>query len=208
MTGRRLNPAAVAAAGCAISLLLVLGAAGRPLLIADPTAGSPFTAADIGFLQDMTTHHQQAVLMVSRLPADTDPVVRTLALRIDQTQRHEIGTMTGWLTLADRTTTNPAPMAWMRRDHQHSDTGEQMSHAATMPGMATFAELDAIGTAPDPEAVFLNLMQRHHYGGILMAQAAQQQLSDGPVTRLAREILVEQSSEIGTIGLMLTRPRP
>ncbi|WP_109526528.1 MULTISPECIES: DUF305 domain-containing protein [Nocardia] len=197
-----------AAAVCAAALLLVLGAAARPLLVADTPAAPVFTDAEIGFLQDMTAHHQQAVLMVARLSADADPSVRSLAAQIGDTQRIEIGTMMGWLTVAEALPTNPRPMAWMSQTpaHEHHGTPTQ-ADTAVMPGMATITELDELALAHGERAdqLFLTLMRRHHGGGATMAKAAAEQFPDGPITRFARSIFTDQTREAATMSLLLDR---
>ena len=74
-----------------------------------------------------------------------------------------------------------------------------------MPGMATTAELDALAAARgrDAETLFLQLMQRHHLGGIAMAQAADHLLDDGPVKQTARSMILEQGSETGLMTALL-----
>ncbi|MGW4364496.1 DUF305 domain-containing protein [Nocardia takedensis] len=190
------------AAACAAILLLTLGAAARPLLVADPPPAPTFTDAEIGFLQDMTAHHQQALLMVARLSAEAAPPVRALATRIADAQRLEIGTMTGWLTLAAALPVNPRPMAWMSMPHHHGTTVPD----AAMPGMATTAELDelAAATAERSAELFLTLMRRHHGGGATMTKAAAEQFADGPVTRLARAMFTDQTREAATMTLLLS----
>lgn len=74
-----------------------------------------------------------------------------------------------------------------------------------MPGMATLAELDALSAAHgrDAEILFLGLMTRHHDGGVAVARAADLLLDDGPVKRIARAMMQEQSKESGLMTLML-----
>ncbi|MBB5915343.1 uncharacterized protein (DUF305 family) [Nocardia transvalensis] len=191
-----------AAAVCLAVLTFALGVAARPLLISDSPSPPQFSADEIGFLQDMSAHHQQALLMTTRLPPSADASVRTLATQIDDTQRTEIGTMQGWLTLAGALPTNPHPMAWMRSTHEHHETP-----AATMPGMASTDELDALAAAAGDQAdrQFLTLMRRHHSGGVLMAQAAAAQLPDGPVRRMARGMFTDQTRETAVMTLLLER---
>ena len=63
---------------------------------ATPVAGS----VDVGFAQDMTVHHNQAVEMAAIAIANAeDPMVRDLAYDILTTQQNQIGQMTGWLSL-------------------------------------------------------------------------------------------------------------
>ncbi|WP_216906448.1 DUF305 domain-containing protein [Nocardia noduli] len=201
-------------------LLLVVGAALGPLVLSDDTAAPPVMSdTEIGFTQDMVAHHNQALSMTQRLDRAADPTVRALAQQLADTQRLELGMMLGWLRMARVVTTNPHPMAWMHDDtgpdksaHPgHAHGGAATSAAAqtpaptTMPGMATQEELDALSAArgADAEILFLRLMQRHHYGGIQMAQAAERQLSSGIVKQAARDMLDTQSRESGLLGLLL-----
>ncbi|MFI9637679.1 DUF305 domain-containing protein [Nocardia sp. NPDC051929] len=187
-------------------LLLVAGAALRPLVVgADSTAAPLLDSTETGFVQDMIAHHNQALLLVQRLDGGADPAVRALAQQIADTQRTEIGMMLGWLRMARLAVTNPHPMAWMHAeaDHEHHATAGH----ATMPGMASQDELDALGAARGAEAAtgFLRLMQRHHYGGIQMAQAADRRLNGGMVEQIARDMISTQGQEVGLIGLLLSR---
>lgn len=199
---RPLHLAAFAVAGL---FLLVLGAALRPLVFPERSTPVPvLTATELGFVQDMTAHHQQALIMVERLDPAVDPAVRRLADRIGDAQRMEIGTLLGWTQLAGAAPTSPTPMTWMA-GHQHDPS------PATMPGMATMAELDALSAArgADAEALFLELMYRHHSGGIAMARAADTQLTTGPVKQAARAMAQSQAQELGYLGLLLdTRRTP
>ncbi|GGN90526.1 DUF305 domain-containing protein [Nocardia rhizosphaerihabitans] len=190
-----------AAAAVSILLLLVLGAALRPAVVPETATAAPaLTPTEIGFVQDMIGHHQQALMMVDRLAADVDPTVRQLADQIADAQRLEIGMMLGWLRLAGTTPTNPHPMSWMPTGHQHTAS-------ATMPGMATRADLDALALAHGGEAetMFLRLMYRHHQGGVAMAQTFDELSTGGPVEQAARDMISTQSQESGLIGLLLSR---
>lgn len=51
--------------------------------------------------------------------------------------------------------------------------------------------------------LFLQLMKRHHDGGVAMARAADLLLDDGPVKRSARAMMQEQSKESGLMTMML-----
>lgn len=200
------------ALGALVLLSMVLGAALRPLVVADDPDPAPvLDPTEIAFVQDMVAHHEQALIMTQQLDPGTDPVVTRLAQQIRDGQNAELGTMLGWLRLSGVTPTNPEPMAWMQGPraavgHGHHET----SDAGTpdpMPGMATRTELDALAAARgrDAAVLFLQLMQRHHVGGVTMAQAAEQRLPDGPVRQTAREMITEQSQEAGTMALMLSQ---
>ncbi|MFC4128809.1 DUF305 domain-containing protein [Nocardia rhizosphaerae] len=190
-------------AGFAVAavFLLVLGAGLRPLFVAEPVSTAPaLTATELGFAQDMTAHHQQALILAERLDPAADPVVRRLADQIADSQRVELGTLLGWTQLAGAAPTTGEPMTWLA-----GTAGHHHDSAATMPGMATAAELDALSAArgTDAETLFLQLMYRHHSGGITMARAADAILTTGPVKQAARAMAQTQSQELGYLGTLL-----
>ncbi|WP_433723529.1 DUF305 domain-containing protein [Nocardia sp. CA-129566] len=192
--------------------LLVIGAALRPVVLPeDHTATPVLNAVEIGFAQDMTAHHQQALIMVQRLDRGVAPTVLRLAQQLSDAQRIEIGTMLGWLRLADAPPLSPHPMVWMHADaaasHHHSTAVADRSSGHTMPGMASAAELDALAVARGHEAeiLFLQLMFRHHQGGIAMARAADQLLPSGPVKEAARSMFQSQSQEAGVMSVLLSQ---
>ncbi len=191
-------------------ILLVIGAALRPAILPEKHTSAPvLDATEIGFVQDMTAHHQQAIQIVQRLDPGVDPQVSRLARQIDQSQSVEIGTMLGWLRLANAAPTSSRPMAWMRSGdmatHHHTGTEAAPAPESAMPGMATMAELDRLSAARghDAEVLFLQLMYRHHQGGLSMAGAADQEITSGPVKEQARAMIVAQSQETGLMALML-----
>lgn len=191
----------IAALGSAAVFLLVLGAALRPLLIAETATPAPvLDAVELGFVQDMTAHHQQALILTERLDPAADPAVRTMADQIAAIQRVEIGTLLGWTQLAGAAPTSAQPMTWMATSagHHHDST-------TVMPGMATTADLDALSAARGTEAetLFLQLMYRHHSGGVTMARAADALLTSGPVKQAARAMAQSQSQELGYLGMLL-----
>ncbi|WP_460724040.1 DUF305 domain-containing protein [Nocardia heshunensis] len=185
----------------------------RPLAISyGSSTASVLNSVEIGFSQDMTSHHEQALIMVLRLDSGVDPTVRRLAQQIGDSQRMEIGTMLGWLRLANAAPDSRHPMAWMNTAaaQQHSMTGMSTMTSAngtSMPGMATQAELDALATArgQDAEVLFLQLMLRHHRGGVAMAKAADELLASGPVKEAARGMITAQSQEAGLMTVMLAQ---
>jgi uncharacterized protein (DUF305 family) len=173
---------------------------------ATPGAGS----VEVGFAQDMSTHHLQAVTMASwARDHSTDPEVRQLAFDIESSQTEQVGRMKGWLMLWDQPEQAPgAYMTWMTEPMGHA--GMQMptsspANGAPMPGMATDAEIAKLrsltGRAMDVD--FLQLMLRHHQGGTAMAEYAQDHTSMPAVKALCRSILVSQGAEINQMKLML-----
>lgn len=154
--------------------------------------GARPSAVDIGFAQDMSNHHQQAVEMAAYARDNsTNKYVVQLAYDIEQNQSLEEGEMTGWLDTWGRTRYNAHPMLWMGAEHaQHVVNG-------LMPGMATPAQLAQLqsshGRALD--VLFLQLMIHHHQGGAPMAQYALQHASLDYVRTLAGHMLANQNTE-------------
>jgi uncharacterized protein (DUF305 family) len=154
----------------------------------------PLTATDVGFAQDMSAHHHQAVIMSDMVAADAAPEVRALADQIKFSQLREIGQMTGWLQIADASVVSPHPMAWMMTDDDHHMVGDDMA----MPGMASPADLTRLqrATGRANEILFLQLMTRHHQGGVDMAAYAVQHTATNAVHQTAVAMTDEQSQEI------------
>lgn len=209
---RRQALAVAASLGVAV-LLIALGAAARPLFTDDRHPPAPvLNAAEIGFAQDMLAHHNQALIMITRLDQAADPTVVALAHRIDATQRDELGELKGWLRLAGAPMVNPAPMEWMHTDpaaveHHHGAAAPSAAtHNSAMPGMASQAELDALSASRGTEAaaLFLQMMTRHHYGGVQMARTADTLLVNGVVEQTARDMMTSQAQEAGLMEIMLS----
>lgn len=136
-------------------------------------------SVDVGFAQDMTVHHEQAVQMANQaLTRSPDPIIQSLAFDIFTTQQRQIGQMQGWLDLWNA---SPLPvgggfMGWMADGEHHSAAMVDVGPApetnpdgsvTTMPGMASSEELAELRTATGDEldVLFLQLMLRHHQGG-------------------------------------------
>ncbi|WP_330232174.1 DUF305 domain-containing protein [Nocardia sp. NBC_00508] len=163
------------------------------------------SSVDIGFAQDMSAHHAQALLLAHTLPGDADRQVRVLADRIEIAQAAEIAMMHGWLLLFDRPLTAPEPMAWMHGTDQHA--AGQHHNAASMPGMASIDEIARLGGSHgvEGEILFLQLMIRHHRGGLDMTRAAfDDPLTAEPIRKVALRMAQDQSNEIGVMTAMLT----
>ncbi|BEK96403.1 hypothetical protein NSK11_contig00007-0112 [Nocardia seriolae] len=195
------------------ALLLTVCTAGflvRPIAVGESTsAATVLTPVELGFSQDMFVHHEQALIMVQRLDSGVNPTVRQLAQQIGDAQRMEIGTLLGWLRLANAAPESRHPMAWMNNaaGHDHSMPTRTGTNGTAMPGMATQAERDSLATArgTDAEVLFLQLMLRHHRGGVAMAKAADQLLTSGPVKESARGMITAQSQEAGLMTIMLAQ---
>ncbi|MGW4020060.1 DUF305 domain-containing protein [Streptomyces sp. NPDC005009] len=159
-------------------------------------------SADAGFARDMAVHHQQAVEMsyVVRDRTD-DEEVRRLAYDIAQTQANQRGMLLGWLDLWElpKVSMDP-PMTWMGMGDSASG-----KDGALMPGMATDAEMERLGSLSGEraEVFYLQLMTDHHKGGVHMAQACVRACEVGVEKRLARGMVEGQESEIALMAGML-----
>jgi uncharacterized protein (DUF305 family) len=205
--------------GLLIAVIAVaLLAAGGGLAVAlgiGRTESPAVDSVDAGFARDMSRHHLQAVEMANLAATrSSDAEVQRLAFDISATQTNQVGRMQGWLTLWGLPLTGGDPMAWMSDDamdhgtmagHDMSSTGAG-ADGAVMPGMATETELTELrslsGTAFD--VMFLQLMIRHHQGGLEMAQYGEAHAEQAAVRRLAASIVTAQSSETATMETMLT----
>jgi uncharacterized protein (DUF305 family) len=176
--------------GLLVATALIAGMIGW--LIADAAADPDGDEVDVGFLQDMRVHHEQAVQMafIYLTRPDTDPGLRTVARSILFGQGIDIGRMIQLLRDLDapEAAETDEAMAWM---------GMPTTDDA-MPGMATEAQLDALGAASGAEAdqLFVDLMVSHHQGGVHMAEFAAAEADNDEVRAMAEAIVNSQSDEI------------
>jgi uncharacterized protein (DUF305 family) len=156
-----------------------------------PVAEDPADAVDVGFATDMLDHHQQA-LQMALLAVDkaTTTPVRSLALRMVTAQQLESGRFLQFLEERGRHQGDPdrEVMGWM---------GMPVARAQ-MPGLASPEQLLALTNAQGPEVdrLFLDLMLRHHEGGLPMADYAAAHGRNPPLHDLAGRMVVMQRREI------------
>lgn len=186
------------------------------------TSATP-SAVDVGFAQDMSEHHDQAILMARTLSADVAPDIRGLADRIVAAQSAESATMRGWLTWFGQPQSAEQPMVWMSHGagpeqdgpeqdgsgHDHGASPHSSTAAVGRPamsGMASVQDIQRLAGARGVEAevLFLQLMLRHHEGGVEMASSAHQDPRAHSATKqLALSMIGEQGEEIGLMRLLL-----
>ncbi|WP_405767157.1 DUF305 domain-containing protein [Streptomyces sp. NBC_01538] len=159
-------------------------------------------SADAGFARDMAVHHQQAVEMSYIVRDRTgNEEIRRLAYDISQTQANQRGMLLGWLDLWELPkVSSAAPMSWM--DMAGMADGKD---GALMPGMATNTEMTKLGklSGKQAEVFYLQLMTRHHQGGVHMAQGCVERCGVGVEKRLAQGMVNAQESEISLMAGML-----
>ena len=214
------QPFYVAAAILAVALATAIGLVVGYQLKDDNSSSAVVPAddsVDAGFARDMQVHHAQAVEMSFIVRDNTDdPAVRTMAYDIARTQQQQMGQMYAWLSMwgLGQYSQDP-PMAWMDEDTagHHDMAGMDMggsgdtapANASLMPGMATSAQMEQLRTTHGPAAnvLFLQMMIRHHLGGIEMAKYAAKHAEVEQVRQLAETMAVTQQAEVKAMNDML-----
>jgi uncharacterized protein (DUF305 family) len=189
----------------ALACCLIGGAAIWVVLLSERAPAGD--SADAGFARDMATHHAQAVEMAFLVrDASTDESLRALAYDIIVTQTAQRGMFMGWLQQWGLPQSAAGPrMTWMGASgHVHADMAS-MNGGGLMPGMASDSEMDSLraATGKAAEVLFLQLMIRHHEGGLLMARALMSQSRREEVVGMARNIDNGQAGEIRLMTEML-----
>ncbi len=155
----------------AMAAVVVIGLfAGAALwaLQGDDEATPPMNAVDVGFLQDMITHHEQALLISELYLEDHDDgVAGPYAREVIMFQERDLGWMRDWLAEEGYPEGEPdrIAMEWM----------DEPTPVAEMRGMQSQERLDALAAAEDPDEaarLFFVLMTDHHFGGVHMADHA------------------------------------
>jgi uncharacterized protein (DUF305 family) len=191
-----------------VAVLLVGAAVGMMISTAQGAGGDAAPGADsvdVGFAQDMRVHHLQAVTMAGiERDRSSDQTLRGIAFDIESTQLAQASEMAGWLTVwvqPDLPSPGDGYMKWMSEDGTHSHTngegGQTTGAVQRMPGMATSDEINKLRklSGAELDVYFLQLMLRHHEGGLEMAQYAAEHASRGYVRNLAEKIVSSQEAE-------------
>ena len=183
-----------------LTLIAAVGTFGLAACGSDDTASpatqvaqAAFNDADVAFAQGMIPHHEQAIEMADIALDPTvgaSEAVRDIATRIKAGQDPEIVMMTGWLT------------AWGQPMQMDMGDGHDMS---SMDGMMSVEEMDALGTMTGGEfdAMWLDMMIRHHQGAIAMAQTVKAAGSNADVLALADQVIAAQQAEITEMEALL-----
>jgi uncharacterized protein (DUF305 family) len=168
------------------------GQPSRPIDVREATAlpPTPFTDADVHFMQGMIGHHAQAVDMVTLLKTRTmRGDMKLLGQRIELSQADEIQLMQHWLQARGQ----PLPSG-----HVH----------ALMPGMLTADQMDRLAHAAGVEfdRLFLEGMIRHHDGALAMVKELFDTAGAGQdpeIFTFASDVDADQRAEIARMGAML-----
>ncbi|HST60742.1 MAG TPA: DUF305 domain-containing protein [Longimicrobium sp.] len=170
---------------------------------AQTAAQVPHTEADVRFIQGMLAHHAQALEMTGLVSGrDARQDVRLIAERIDVSQRSEMDRMQRWLQVRG--------LAADSADAHHAHHGGGGAHAG-MPGMATPEEMARLAQASGPafDALFLELMIRHHEGALVMVEELFGSQGGGQASEIysiASEVDADQRMEIDRMRAMQQGP--
>lgn len=186
----------------AVVVGLLVGYAGGVLT---PRLTRPGDAsAEAGFARDMTTHHAQAVEMAMlAYQRGTDPEVVSISLDIATGQQGEIGIMQTWLNSWGLDPTGSQPrMSWM-------PDGTRMMKDGLMPGMATPEEMARLRAAQGREldVLFLDMMIKHHIGGVHMIDAVLEHGDEPEVVRTAQTMKNTQQTDLNNLRAAQERLR-
>ena len=157
--------------------------------IAPPLENSP----EVIFARDMRAHHMQAVDMATRVrDVSKDELLRLLATDMLLTQQNELGQMQAWL--------NAWGLPLTGREPAMNGEGEKM-------GLASQSDVSSLSLLPvkASEIKFLQLMIRHHQGGIFMAQDVLSKASSVQVKRVAQAVINAQTFDIDAMTSMLEK---
>jgi uncharacterized protein (DUF305 family) len=146
-------------------------------------------AVDVGFFDDMTTHHFQAINIASTYSRyGTDSLFLSDAAKIVFSQSGDIRQMQRALVEWHRSGTPGVAMEWMG---MHTPQDAQ-------PGMATPQQVAALGRVRGRQLddLFSALMINHHAGGIHMAKYAMTHAKTKLAREMARIMARDQQFEI------------
>ena len=184
----------------AIGLSMLILGAGIGYYFGDSAATPDQNKVDVGFLQVMRYHHDQAVQMAYYYRTSvTEPLPRLnmIAEEILLSQQLENGRMVQLLRSFNAIEANDTgtAMGWMG----HAMPIDEMD------GLASQAELDSLAAATGDEAskIFATLMINHHKGGIVMANYAIEHASNKDVINMAKSMIKGQLAEVGELQAIL-----
>jgi uncharacterized protein (DUF305 family) len=169
-------------------------------LSADDEPPPPMNAVDVGFLQDMIDHHEQAlVISDAYLDHNAEGEAGPYAREVILYQTRDLGWMRDWL--AEEGYEPGAPdrlaMEWL---------GEP-TPVAEMPGMQTPERIQELRDArgADADRLFFEIMTDHHLGGVHMADHAAANGARPDIVEFAEAVARNQRIETNEFRLAMER---
>ncbi len=187
-----------------VSVLLaaVLLSTGAGFVAGERNATPHPNNVDTGYLQDMRTHHEQAVEMslIYVAKSNTNATLHTIAKEVAFGQAVDIGRMIQLLRDNGKSEANESGTAMTWMDHPVP--------LDRMPGLATEKDLESLISSSGSEAdrVYATLMIAHHEGGVHMADYAAAHAALGEVRDMAAATSKSQQGEIDELRRLLTAP--
>ncbi len=184
----------------AILIAVIVLAAGSGFVIGERHATEHPNSVDVGYLQDMRAHHEQAVEMslIFLGKQGPNPTLHLIAKEIAFGQAVDIGRMIQLLRGFEQPEANEAGtgMTWMN-DPMPLDR---------MPGLATDADMNALiaSKGTDADRMFATLMIAHHEGGIHMADFAAAHAATSEVRAMASATSQSQRGEIAELKKLMS----
>ncbi|MEO6792285.1 MAG: DUF305 domain-containing protein [Mycobacterium sp.] len=148
------------------------------------------SAGDIGFLENMVAHHQQALQLTAIMPGQSNnPALLLLANRIAEQQRTELQGCQAQLLQWETPGRSPA----------------ERDAAADLPGMVDQTTIDKLRSlrGPEFEKLWLQTMINHHRGAITMAHNEIEQGQSPEAISIAKSLAPLQQAEIDQMTAML-----
>jgi len=161
-----------------LGIIALLGSGGYEL----PWLGQD-RDADQAYIRHMTTHHEQGIELAEAAVAHArDPHLRKLAMLMVASQTGETRIFENWW------------LSWFDTEIPDCTAEER----AAMPGFLTPVEMRLVKLAsPDQfDAVFVEMMSRHHRGAVKMADQMLHSRGDPRLRIMAHAIRHEQQGEI------------
>jgi len=196
--GRSGGPSVFQAIALVVALCALAGIIGWRIGHTEPSRPGA-DSVDVGFMYDMSAHHQQAVSMaLIYLRHGEDPLLLQIAREIATYQSAEIGMMNTYLSQWERDGNRPAlAMGWMQPPVPRNQ----------MPGLATKAQMAELEAARGFELdnLFTKLIIEHHAGGIHMAAYAATHAEEASTRRWGAAMADGQRGEISELNRWRTR---
>jgi uncharacterized protein (DUF305 family) len=185
--------------GAVLVIGLFAGAAIWALQGDDPPP-TPMNAVDVGFLQDMLDHHEQALLIANTyLENQPDGPVAPYANEVILFQTRDMEWMRGWLAEEGYEAGAPDRLAmeWM----------DDPVPVAEMPGMQTPERLQQLrdATGADADRLWFEIMTDHHLGGVHMAEFAAANGAREEVIAFAESVARNQAIEVNEYAAAVRR---
>jgi uncharacterized protein (DUF305 family) len=171
---------------------------------------TPLGVADVGFLQDMIDHHEQALTIAhTYLQNNGNGGAAPYASEVVLYQTRDLRAMDKLLTDSHLTrgASDRLAMGWMGTTHDGMTMPATGMPVLQMPGMQSQARIDELAAARGPAAdrLFFEMMTDHHRGGIDMAKEASTTAKRKAVRNFAAYVASGQQIEINEYAQAVAR---